>query len=607
MRNVRMLAWLFVIALAAWLPGTASAQQALRLEAGHGDVQLSPYLAYRHDAGGVDDATDAFRRVAAGEFAPLPGGKSEFGFQPGAYWFHARVVNHDPSEPRWVLVQQYALSDYIDLYVRYADGRVVHRASGDHRPFASRSIHDRHPNFQFDLPPGQPVELLVRVQSESSMQVPLALFTTTAFASIARDAQFAIGIYYGILLALFFYNLVLWLMLRDASYFWYLFHLSAFGMVLFTLNGLGFEYLWPDSAWMTDKSVPLSICLALIGMQQFARTFLELKKRFARGNIVSLALIGFFVLLGIASLWLPYRVSTPIAARAVLVGVLWIAVACVVVVRRGYAPARLFMLAWAMFLLGTTMFTLIAFGVLPKTFYTEYGVQIGSATEMLLLSIALGNRYAALRKENARITEEANFRLERKVAQRTQEVRSALVQLEEAHSRLRDSSRRDGLTGLYNRTYFHEAFQKMLHDGLKAHRPVSLLMVDLDHFKAINDRHGHLVGDDCLRFTAQRIGKVLRAHDALLARFGGEEFVVGLPRHDLHEAVAVAEELRRALVETPCGAQGHSIRISASVGVHTIVPGALDDIDRALEVADRALYAAKAHGRDCVKTSISAA
>ncbi|WP_169447745.1 sensor domain-containing diguanylate cyclase [Luteimonas mephitis] len=607
MRNVRMLACLFAILVAAWLPGVASAQQVLQLEPGHGDIQLSSYLAYRHDSGGIDDATDAFRRYAAGEFSPLPGGQSEFGFQPGAYWFHANVVNHDAVETRWILVQQYALSDYIDLYVRYADGRVVHQASGDHRPFGSRSIHDRHPNFQFDLPTGQPVELLVRVQSESSMQVPLALFTTTAFASLARDAQFAIGIYYGILLALFFYNLVLWLMLRDASYFWYLFHLSAFGMVLFTLNGLGFEYLWPNSAWMTDKSVPLSICLALIGMQQFARTFLELKERFPRGNLVSLALIGFFLLLGIASLWLPYRMSTPIAARAVLVGVLWIAVAGIVVVRRGYVPARLFMLAWSMFLLGTTMFTLVAFGVLPKTFYTEYGVQIGSATEMLLLSIALGNRYASLRRENERIVSDANQKLERKVAQRTQEVRAALVQLEEAHGRLRDSSRRDGLTGLYNRTYFHEAFEKMLVDGQQSHQAVSLLMIDLDHFKAINDRHGHLVGDDCLRFTAQRIGKVLRAHDALLARFGGEEFVVGLPRHGLHEAVEVAEGLRRALVESPCGAQGHSIRISASVGVHTIAPGSVDDIDAAIEIADRALYAAKANGRDCVKTSISAA
>ena len=607
MRCGKMFAWLFATLLLGFSCAQAAAPPTLQITPGHGEIQLSPWLSYRQDMGAIDQPVDAFRRVAAGEFSPLPDGKSEFGFQPGAFWFHARVVNLDDAETRWLLVQQYALSDSVDLYVRYPDGHVFHQAGGDHVPFATRSIRDRHPNFLLDLPPGQPVELLVRGQSESSMQVPLVIMTQTAFAELARDAQFAIGIYDGILLALFFYNLVLWLMLRDASYFWYLFHLSAFGMVLFTLNGMGFEYLWPNSPWLADKAVPLSICLALIGMQQFARSFLELKKRFPRGNLVSLGLIGFFLLLGLASLWLPYSTATPIAARAVLVGVLWIAVAAVVVMRRGYIPARLFMLAWAMFLLGTSMFTLIAFGILPKTFYTEYGVQIGSALEMLLLSIALGNRYASLRKENERIVSEANQKLERKVAQRTQEVRSALVQLEEAHGRLRDSSRRDGLTGLYNRTYFHEAFDKMLAESRLSHQPLSLLMIDLDHFKLINDRHGHLAGDDCLRSTAQRIGKVLRAHESLLARFGGEEFVVGLPGHDLHRAVEVAESLRRALVESPCTSQGHEIRISASVGVHTIAPGSIDNMDAALEIADRALYAAKANGRDCVKTSISAA
>ena len=105
--------------------------------------------------------------------------------------------------------------------------------------------------------------------------VPLRLYAPAAFIEQSRDAQFAIGLYYGILLALFIYNLVLWLTLRDPGYFWYLFHISAFGMVLFTLNGLGFEYLWPESAWLADHAVPLSICLALIGMQQFARVFLE--------------------------------------------------------------------------------------------------------------------------------------------------------------------------------------------------------------------------------------------------------------------------------------------------------------------------------------------
>ena len=589
----------------------ASAQAQPQLQLGVKDhtseIQLAPYTTYRHDEGAIDQPDDAFRRLADAEFRPLPDGKSEFGFQSGAFWFHVSVLNTDVNETRWLLLQQYALSDYIDVYARYPDGHITHQAGGDHIPFEARSIRDRHPNFLLDLPVGQPVDILVRVKSESSMQVPLALITPAAFAGLARDAQFAIGIYYGILLALFFYNLVLWLMLRDASYLWYLFHLTAFGLVLFTLNGLGFEYLWPHLPWLADRSVPLSICLALIGMQQFSRSFLELKQRWPRGNLVSLTLIGFFVLLGIASLKLPYRISTPIAAIAVLLGVLWIVAASLVVIRRGYMPARLFLLAWAVFLLGTASFTLIAFGVLPKTFVTEYGVQIGSALEMLLLSIALGNRYASLRRENDRITSEANQKLERTVAQRTQEVRSALVQLEEAHGRLRDSSRRDGLTGLYNRAYFHETFEKLLNDAAQSRSELSLLMIDLDHFKAINDRHGHLAGDECLRFTSHRIGKMLRTSDALLARFGGEEFVVALPGHDLHKAVEVAESLRRCLVEGPCIAQGHSIRISASIGVHTISAGSIKDTATALEIADRALYAAKANGRDCVKTSINAA
>ncbi len=579
----------------------------VELRDGDSSVALSPFVAYYHDSEDVDRVEDAWHRVARGGFQPLPDGKDTFGFQRGAFWLHATLLNRHPAERRWLLVQQYPLSDRIDVYARYPDGRSVHWASGDTLPFASRSVRYRHPNFLLDLPQGEPVEVLVRVQSQSSMQVPLVLYTPTAFTETSRDAQLAIGLYYGILLALFFYNLVLWLTLRDASYFWYLFHISAFGLVLFCLNGLGFEYLWPNNPWLADKSVPLSISLALIGMHQFARVFLELPQRWPPGNRVSIAAITLFAAFGAAAIVLPYRTITQVVSLAVLVSIVWISIVTIVVLRRGYAPARLFLLSWAMFLGGTAVFTLVAFGLVPKNFLTEYGVQIGSALEMLFLSIALSYRYASLRNENERIVNEANVKLERKVAQRTQEVRSALTQLEDAHQRLRDSSRRDGLTGLYNRAWFHEDFERMLSDGRADRQPVSVLMIDLDHFKSINDQHGHLVGDECLRTTAQRIGRSLRPYDALLARFGGEEFVVALPDHDLRTAVAVAEVVRKALSAEPCIAQGISVRISASIGVHTVQPGASDDIDDALQVADQALYSAKHNGRDCVRTSITAA
>jgi two-component system, sensor histidine kinase LadS len=598
----------FVAVLLSALTCQAASPPPAELSGDTETMPLTPHLSYLHDKGAVDSADDAWRLIAADRFQPVPDGKTAFGFQEGAYWFHAQVVNRNPDEPHWMLVQSFALLDRIDVYLRYPDGRIVHHASGDYLPFSARSIPYRHPNFRIELPPGETVDLLVRAQSQSSMQAPLELYTPAAFTSLSRDAQFVMGVYYGILLALFVYNLVLWITLRDASYFWYLFHITAFGLVLFTLNGYSFEYLWPNNPWLANVAVPLSICLAIVGMQQFSRNFLELPKRFPRGNVASLCIIAACLLLGAAALWLPYRIVTPWATRAVIVSVLWTLSATIIVLRRGYMPARLFLLAWALFLAGAAAIAALAFGLLPKNIVTEYGVQIGSAMEMLLLSIALSYRYASLRNENERIATEANQQLERKVAQRTQEVRSTLMQLEDAHRRLRDSSRRDALTGLYNRTHFHENFELLLKESRDKGQPVSLLMIDLDHFKSINDKYGHMAGDDCLRWAAQRIGQSLRAHEtSLLARFGGEEFVAVLPGHDLHSAVSVAESVRKRLVEETCTSGAHRLRVSASIGVHTVEPDADIDSNAALSVADQALYSAKANGRDCVRTSITAA
>lgn len=579
---------------------TAAAQSPAELAATASQHDLAAHTRYFHDAGG--EATIDAVRARTADFQPLPAGGAAFGFQTGAFWFHTVIVNRNPQEPRWLLVQDYPLSDFLDVYARYPDGRVQHYRGGDHLPFASRGVRHRHPNFWLTLPLDEPVELLVRVQSQSSMQVPLALYTPTAFSELARYAELAIGLYYGILLALFFYNLVLWLALRDASYFWYLFHISAFGLVLFTLNGLGFEYLWPNSAWLADHSVPLSICLAQIGMQQFSRHFLDLKQRWPAGDRVSLGVMAFFLLLGVAATRLPYHFATPIASAAVFLSIGWIAVASTVVVRLGYQPARLFLLAWSMFLFGTAIFVALAFGLLPKTFFTEYGVQIGSALEMLLLSVALGYRYAALRNENERIVGQAKLQLEQKVELRTAELRSALGQLEEAHVRLRESSRLDGLTDLYNRTHFREAFEHLLSQARNSQRPISLLMIDLDHFKNINDTYGHLAGDACLRWTSNTMAVVLNPYNALLARFGGEEFIAALPGMGLGEASVVAEELRQSLRNQPCRVDGIEIPVSASIGVHCVDTSDKNSIESALQVADQALYAAKAEGRDCVRT-----
>ena len=597
--------WLLGMAallLAMALP--ARATEPLELAPGRASVPLSGSIGYRHDLLASDGAGEAFKRARAGQFSPLPGGNPAFGFREGAFWFYLPLVNRQASEQRWILVQEYALSDQLDLYLRYPDGRIVHQSGGDHAPFGSRFTRFRHPNFRVDLPPGQQVELLLRVQSQSSMQVPLVLYTPKAFSEAMRDAQFSTGIYYGIVLALLVYNLVLWLMLRDAGYFWYLLHTGAFGLVLFTLNGYGFEYVWPDWPWMADASVPLSICLALIGMQMFSSSFLELRERWPAGNVVSLCLAGFFVLLGIASLWLPYATATPLASRTVLVGLAWILTAAVVMLRRGYRPALLFLVAWALFLAGTAAFTLLAFGLVQDNFWAQNGVQIGSALEMLLLSLALGSRYASLRNENIRIVRETNERLEQSVIDRTRQLRTAMAQLGEANVQLREYSRRDPLTGVYNRRHFREALSQALQARTGSGLPLALLLLDLDHFKRVNDEHGHLAGDDCLNSAARCIEAVAHEHDGLVARFGGEEFVVVLPGTGAQQALQIAEAIRLRIHQTPVETAGRSIRLSASIGVHTVDGDRATAPEEAIRIADEALYRAKDDGRNCVRHSV---
>ena len=580
-----------------------AASQRITVSPGLADLSLSPHVGYLTDADGRADASAMFQAAAQGKFKPLPNGNATFGFRDEAFWFHTRLFNDGNSEERWLLVLQYSLLDNVDVYMRYPDGRVDHLASGDKLPFSARAIRYRHPNFWLNLPQRTEVELLVRAQSESSMQAPLHIYTFSAFAEMERDAQIGIGLYDGILLALFFYNLVLWLSLRDPSHFWYMCHLAGFGLVLFCLNGLAFEYLWPSSPWLANHAIPLSMCLVQMAMHQFARHFLELKQRWPLGDKISLALIGFFGVLGLVSFIVPYRISVQLGTYSVFPGVLFLVYQTLVVMRRGYGPARLFLAAWAMLLFGTAMYASVSFGLLPKNFFTEYGVQIGSAMEMVLLSFALAYRYANLRSENENVVREANEQLERNVSRRTSELSAALEQLADANSRLRESNRRDVLTGMFNRRHFREVFEQMLHHAAETRQPISLLLIDLDHFKRVNDEYGHLAGDECLRVLARNLSDCLAQEVAVCARFGGEEFVIVLPGVSAMRVLEIAERVRRQIGSLPVRYQGKEITMTGSIGAYCVPVGSSPSADEVLHHADDALYAAKNAGRNRVHVS----
>ena len=169
---------------------------------------------------------------------------------------------------------------------------------------------------------------------------------------------------------------------------------------------------------------------------------------------------------------------------------------------------------------------------------------------------------------------------------------------------VRENSLRDGLTGCVNRTHAMAVIDMELRRARRTRQPVSLIMLDIDHFKKVNDRYGHLGGDAVLAAVGAKLREVLRGSD-LKCRYGGEEFLVLLPETPLEGAKRVADTLCRDLANLPIQWQGETIAITASLGVAVAHP-AESDTPALIGRADAALYRAKHHGRNCVRLSVEA-
>lgn len=158
----------------------------------------------------------------------------------------------------------------------------------------------------------------------------------------------------------------------------------------------------------------------------------------------------------------------------------------------------------------------------------------------------------------------------------------------------------DSLTGVFNRRYVNAHLPRLLDRAIDSHKPVAVLMFDIDHFKSVNDSFGHAIGDEVLREVSARSSRNLRTFD-LVARLGGEEFVVILPDTDGEAALIVAERLRQRIADTPfiVSTTGGEISVTVSIGIS--VGGRLGDTAEGLiRRADEALYEAKRSGRNCV-------
>ncbi len=194
----------------------------------------------------------------------------------------------------------------------------------------------------------------------------------------------------------------------------------------------------------------------------------------------------------------------------------------------------------------------------------------------------------------------SDFLQRRTIQERTEELRMALQEVEKARGKAEELSQLDPLTGLFNRRHFFSVAERELERNFRNRHCIALIMLDIDHFKNINDTYGHCFGDMVLQDISHKIGDTVRTTDTP-CRYGGEEFAILLPETDYAAAETIGWRLQQVIEATRYDTGEKILSITASVGVSALSEGDYVEADVLVEMADQALYEAKRSGRNQVK------
>lgn len=384
-------------------------------------------------------AKELLAQPAKYPFTPAGTEKPNYGYTDVVYWLYFELENVSTSDiDTWVEVD-YPLLDTLYLWVRGKD-TTVYFLTGDRLPFDARPMNHKNFVFPVKLKAGEQKQFLFRISSEGTMSFPVYVWSPIAFTESSNAIQIGFGVYYGIMLVMALYNFFLFFSLADRNYLFYVLNILAIILFQVSFNGLGYQYLWPAFPALHHVSVPLFIAVLTLTSLNFTYHFLEVPAYWRRLSYVLMGGMLLALIEILVSLAAPYRFSIKLTTITALLMTLTIFFTAVYVYRRGYAPAKFFLLAWGIFLLGALLSAMRGYGWMPNNFATTYAVQIGSALEVVLLSFGLAYRINLLKqqvaaaalererlekekeREQKAFIEAQNRRLEQLVAERTAEI-----------------------------------------------------------------------------------------------------------------------------------------------------------------------------------------
>jgi len=433
-----------------------------------------------------------------------------YGFSDSAFWVRFNVTSKASNNHNWLLELDFPLMDKISLFIPQKNNNYVEKKYGYSLPFSQREI--QHRNFVFKLPVAEGANntYYLRFENADRMEFPLYIWSSTAFQEKDHVEEFILGMYYGILFVMALFNLLLFLSIKDKAYFYYVLYIVVFAFYQLTQNGLAYEFIYPD--FLNNHNIHFIDMILLPCIILFVQSFLNTRVTIPRAHNILTVLKYLFLISLIPSFFLSYSTNILVVNVLVVFTAITTLTAGTILVIRGYRPAKFFMIAWSLFISGALIYVFKAFGKLPNNYFTSYSIQIGSAFEVILLSLGLGDRINMLRDEKDAA--------QKKLILNQQEALDLQTKMTNAFSRFVP---KEFLTFLNKKSIVEVEL------GNQVQKHMTVMFSDIRSFTSLSEKMTPQENFNFLNSYLTRIGPIIRSNGGFIDKYIGDAIMALFP------------------------------------------------------------------------------